>query len=49
MQFMLDLVIYLPPMQARQKMEKVKAYFSASQNPINSSQEAARDTIGSSK
>ena len=43
MKFMLD----LPPMrQTKQKMEKVKAYFSAVENPHNPLHEAVKDTNG---
>ena len=40
--FMLD----LPPMQTRQKVEQVKAYFSAVENPHSPLQEAVKDTKG---
>ena len=40
MRFMLD----LPPMQTRQKVEQVKAYFSAVENPHNPLHEAVKDT-----
>ena len=40
--FMLD----LPPMQTRQKVEQVKAYFSAIENPHNPLHEAMKDTEG---
>ena len=40
--FMLD----LPPMQTRQKVEQVKAYFSAVENPHNPLYEAVKDTKG---
>ena len=40
--FMLD----LPPMQTRQKVEQVKAYFSAVENPHNPLHEAVKDTKG---
>ena len=47
--FMLD----LPSMQTRQKVEQVKAYFSAVKNPLNPLYEAVKDTkgcrLGSSK
>ena len=42
--FMLD----LPPMQTRQKVEQVKAYFSAVENPHNPLREAVKDTKGCS-
>ena len=42
MRFMLD----LPPMQTRQKVEQVKAYFSAVENPHNPVHEAVKDTKG---
>ena len=42
MRFMLD----LPPMQTRQKVEQVKAYFSAVGNPHNSLHYAVKDTKG---
>ena len=40
MRFMLD----LPPMQTRQKVEQVKAYFSAVENPHNPLHEVVKDT-----
>ena len=40
--FMID----LPPMQTRQKVEQVKAYFSAIGNPHNPLHEAVKDTKG---
>ena len=40
--FMLD----LPPIQTRQKVEQVKAYFSAVRNPRNPLHEAVKDTKG---
>ena len=40
--FMLD----LPPMQTRQKVEQVKAYFSAVENPHNPLHEAVKDIKG---
>ena len=40
MRFVLDLL----PMQTRQKVEQVKAYFSAVKNPHNPLQEAVTDT-----
>ena len=40
--FMLD----LPPMQTRQKVEQVKAYFSAVGNPHNPLHQAVKDTKG---
>ena len=40
--FMLD----LPPMQTRQKVEQVKAYFSAVENPQNPLHDAVKDTKG---
>ena len=43
MRFMLD----LPPRQTRQKVEQVKAYFSAVENPHNPLHEAVKDTKGS--
>ena len=43
MRFMLD----LPPMKSRQKVEQVKAYFSAVENPHNPLHEAVKDTKGS--
>ena len=36
----------LPPMQTRQKVEQVKAYFSAVENPHNPPHEAVKDTRG---
>ena len=42
MRFMQD----LPPIQTRQKMEQVKAYFSAVENPNNPLHEAVKDTKG---
>ena len=42
MRFMLD----LPPMQTRQKVEQVNAYFSAIENPHNPLHEAVKDTKG---
>ena len=42
MRFMLD----LPPLQTRQKVEQVKAYFSAIGNPHNPLHEAVKDTKG---
>ena len=42
MRFMLD----LPSMQTRQKVEQVKAYFSAVKNPLNPLYEAVKDTKG---
>ena len=42
MRFMLD----LPPLQTTQKVEQVKAYFSAVGNPHNPLHEAVRDTKG---
>ena len=42
MRFMLD----FPPMQTRQKVEQVKAYFSAIENPHNPLHEAMKDTEG---
>ena len=36
----------LPPIQTRQKMEQVKAYFSAVENPNNPLQKAVKDTKG---
>ena len=36
----------LPPMQTRQKVEQVKAYFSAVKNPHNPLHEAVIDTQG---
>ena len=41
-QFMLD----LPPVWTRQKVEQVKAYFSAVENPHNPLHEAVKDTKG---
>ena len=43
MRFMLDL---LPVRQTKQKMEQVKAYFSAVENPHNPLHEAVKDTNG---
>ena len=43
--FMLDLSPILP-MQTRQNVEQVKAYFSAVKNPHNPLHEAAKDTTG---
>ena len=43
MRFMLD----LPPMQTRQKVEQVKAYFSGVENPHNPLHDAVKDTKGS--
>ena len=43
MRFMLD----LPPMQSRQRLEQVKAYFSAVDNPNNPLHKAVKDTKGS--
>ena len=43
MMFMLD----LPPMKTRQKVEQVRAYFSAVANPQNTLHEAVKDTKGS--
>ena len=40
--FMID----LPPMQTRQKVERVKTCFSAVENPINPLHEAVKDTEG---
>ena len=40
--FMLD----LSPMQTRQKVEQVKAYFSAVKNPHNPLHETVKDTKG---
>ena len=40
MRFMLD----LPPMQTRQKVEQVKAYFSAFENPHTPLHEAVKNT-----
>ena len=40
--FMLD----LPPMQTRQKVEQVKTYFSAIENPHNPLHNAVKDTKG---
>ena len=40
--FMLD----LPPLQTRQEVEQVKAYFSAVENPHNPPYEAVKDTKG---
>ena len=37
----------LPPMQTRQKVEQVTAYFSAVENPHNPLHEAVKDTKGS--
>ena len=37
----------LPPMQTRQEVERVKAYFSAIGNPHNPLHEAVKDTQGS--
>ena len=42
MRFMLD----LPPMQTRQNVEQVKAYFSAVENPHSPLHEAVKDTKG---
>ena len=42
MRFMLTII--LPPMQTRQKVEQVKAYFSAIENPHNPLHEAVKDT-----
>ena len=42
MRFVLD----LPPMQTRQKVEQVKAYFSAVEIPHNPVHEAVKDTKG---
>ena len=42
MRFMLD----LPPVQTRQKVEQVKAYFSAIKTPHNPLHEAMKDTKG---
>ena len=42
MRFMLD----LPPMQTRQKVEQIKAYFSAVKNPHNPLHETVKDTKG---
>ena len=42
MRFMLD----PPPMHTRQKVEQVKAYFSAIENPHNPLHEAVKDTKG---
>ena len=42
MRFMLD----LPPMQTRQKVEQIKAYFSAVKDPHNPLLEAVKDTKG---
>ena len=42
MRFMLD----LPTVQTRQKVEQVKAYFSAIKNPQNPLHEAMKDTKG---
>ena len=42
MRFVLD----LPPMLTRQKVEQVKAYFSAVKNPHNPLHEAVKDTEG---
>ena len=42
MRFMLD----ISPMQTRQKVEQVKAYFSAVENPHNLLHEAEKDTKG---
>ena len=42
MKFMLD----LPPMQTRETVEQVKAYFSAIENPHNPLHEAVKDTKG---
>ena len=42
MRFVLD----LPPMLTRQKVEQVKAYFSAVKNPHNPLHEAVKDTKG---
>ena len=36
----------LPPMQTRQKVEQVKAYFSAVENPHNPLHESVKDTKG---
>ena len=43
--FMLD----LPPMQTRQKVEQVKAYFSAVENPHDRLHEVVKDTTGCSQ
>ena len=40
------LVLDLTPMQTRQKVEQVKAYFSAVENPHNLLHEAEKDTKG---
>ena len=40
MRFMLD----LPPVQTRQKVEQIKAYFSAVENPYNPLHEAVKDS-----
>ena len=40
------LVLDLTPMQTRQKVEQVKAYFGAVENPYNSLHEAVKDTKG---
>ena len=42
LRFMLD----LPPMQTRQKVEQVKAYFSAVENPHNPLHEVVKDPKG---
>ena len=39
-------MLNLPPTETRQKVEQVKAYFSAVENPNNPLHEAVKDTEG---